>query len=147
MLKCLPSAIPKTLPAIDKQHQVDIRKLIPKHKDDQIVIEQLKKLSFEEIKPIVPDLLEWLQDINWPISGSVAEILRPFTDEIVSDIINVLKTNDGIWKLWVLTMLLRTTKNQLLLKEVHRIAKFPTKDEIEEEVTDEANAILNGDYE
>ncbi|AEW03054.1 hypothetical protein A4D02_03400 [Niastella koreensis] len=88
---------------------MDIRKLIPQHKDDQKVIESLKQLSFEEIKPIIPDLLEWLQDINWPIAGPVADILEPFSDSIVPDIIKILRTNDGLWKLWILTTLARTT--------------------------------------
>lgn len=125
---------------------MNIRELIPKHKDDQNVIEGLKKLSFEEIKPIVPDLLEWLQDINWPIAGPVAEVLKPFSDKLVPDILKILKTNDGIWKLWILTTLARTTKDQTLLKEIERIAKSPTRDEIVEEVNIEANSILNGDY-
>jgi hypothetical protein len=33
------------------------------------------------------------------------------------------------------------------LDEIERIAKFPTRDEIEAEVDLEAIAILNGDYE
>ena len=70
--------------------------LIPKHKDDQEVIENLRKLSFEEIKPIIPDLLEWLQDINWPIAGPVADILKPFSNNIVPDIIKILRTDDGL---------------------------------------------------
>ncbi|MCS6821071.1 MAG: DUF5071 domain-containing protein [Microscillaceae bacterium] len=125
---------------------MNIQQLIPKHKDDQLVIEQLKKLSFSEIKPIIPELLEWLQDLNWPIACPIAEVLRPFRDNIVPELINVLRTNDGVWKLAVLTTLLRTTKNQTLLKEVERIAKFPTSDEIEEKVNEEAIAILNGEY-
>ncbi|MCS7074116.1 MAG: DUF5071 domain-containing protein [Bacteroidia bacterium] len=125
---------------------MDIRQLIPKHKDDFIVIEQLKKLTFPEIKPIVPDLLEWLQDINWPIAVPIAEVLRPFTDNIVSDILTVLRSSDGIWKLSVLITLIRTTQNPILLQEINRIAKFPTIDEIEEGVNEEATAILNGKY-
>jgi hypothetical protein len=125
---------------------MNIRDLIPKHKDDQGVIEGLKNLSFEEIKPIIPELLEWLQDINWPIAGPVAEVLEPFSDILVPDILKILKTNDGVWKLWILTTLARNTKDQTLLKEIERIATFPTKDEIEEEVNIEAIAILNGDY-
>lgn len=123
-----------------------IQELIPRHKDDQEVIEQLKKLSFEEIKPIVPDLLEWLQDINWPIAGPVSEVLLPFTDEIAPYIVNILKSHDGIWKLWILTFLLRNTKNPIFLEELERIAKFPTRDEIEEGVHMEAQDILNGEY-
>lgn len=125
---------------------MNIRELIPEHKDDQEVIERLKKLSFEEIKPIIPDLLEWLQDMNWPIAGPVAEILKPFSDNIVPEIIKILKTTDGFWKWGTLTTLARTTTNQMLLTEIERMAKFPTRDEIEEGLNVEAIAILNGDY-
>lgn len=122
---------------------MNIRKLIPKHKDDQEVIEGLKKLSFEEIKPIVPDLLEWLQDMNWPIARPVADVLEKYSDQLVPDILKILKTNDGIWKLWVLMHLSRNTKDKALLKEIERIAISPIRDEFEEEVNIEANAILN----
>jgi len=122
---------------------MNIRKLIPKHKDDQEVIEGLKKLSFEEIKPIVPDLLEWLQDMNWPIARPVADVLEKYSDQLVPDILKILKTNDGIWRLWVLMHLARNTKDKALLKEIERIAISPTRDEVEEEVNIEANAILN----
>ena len=125
---------------------MDVIDLIPKHKDDQVVIAALKKLSFEEIKPIVPDLLEWLQDINWPIAGPVAEVLEPFSHKIVPEIIEILKTNDGLWKLWTLTTLARTTSNLTLLTEIKRIAEHPTRDELIEEVDIEAKAIINGDY-
>lgn len=125
---------------------MDIRELIPKHKDDQKVIEQLKKLSFEDIEPIISDLLKCLQDMNWPIASQIAEILEPFSDKIVPEILNILKTNDGLWKLWILSILTRKTTDYRLLEEIERIAKFPTRDEIEEEVNLEAISILNGDY-
>lgn len=125
---------------------MDIRELIPKDKDDQKSIEQLKQLSFEDIEPIISDLLQCLQDMNWPIASPIAELLEPFSDKIVSEILNILKTNDGMWKLWILSTLARKTTDPRLLEEIERIAKFPTRDEIEEEVNLEAIAILNGDY-
>ncbi|WP_295794931.1 DUF5071 domain-containing protein [Mucilaginibacter sp.] len=124
---------------------MDVKDLIPKHKDDQKVIARLKRLSFEQIKPIVPELLEWLQDMNWPIARSVADILEPFADRIAPEIIKIFKTNDGVWKMWVLRNLTRHTESTLLLSEIERIAKFPTRDEIEEEANLEAIAILNGE--
>jgi hypothetical protein len=48
--------------------------------------------------------------------------------------------------LWVLVTLGRTTTNALLIDEIKRIAKFPSRDEIEDEVNLEAISILNGDY-
>ncbi|MFC0518176.1 DUF5071 domain-containing protein [Mucilaginibacter angelicae] len=125
---------------------MDIKELIPKHKDDQKVIAGLKKLSFEQLKPIVPDLLEWLQDMNWPIARPVADILKPFADRMTPDIIRILKTNDGEWKQSMLGNLARNTTDPQLLSEIERIAKFPSRDEIESEVNLEAISILNGDY-
>lgn len=43
---------------------MNLKDLVPKEKDDNENIEKLKMLSFEEIQPIIPDLLEWLQDMN-----------------------------------------------------------------------------------
>ncbi len=125
---------------------MDVKDLVPKHKDDQRVIARLKELSFEQIKPIVPELLEWLQDMNWPIARPVADILEPFVDKMVPEIIKIFKTNDGIWKMWVLANLTRHTESPFLLREIQRIAKSPTRDEVEDEANLEAIAILNGDY-
>lgn len=125
---------------------MDIRTLIPKNKGDDESIDELKKLSFEEIEPIVPDLLIWIQDINWPISGDIADLLTPFIDKIIPDIIKILRSDDPLWKLWTLTLLARRTTNPVLLKEIKRIAEFPTPNEISEEVNIEAIAILNGEY-
>ena len=124
---------------------MNIRELIPKHKFDEEVIDGLKALSFEQIEPIIPDLLEWLQDINWPIAAPIAVLLKPYVNRITPEIIKILKTNDGLWKLWILVIFGRITTDPLLLVEIERIAKFPTRDEIEDEVNLEAISILNGD--
>jgi hypothetical protein len=124
----------------------NIRLLIPKDKHDQTAIPHLKKLSFEQLKPIVPDLLEWLQDMNWPVAKPIADILEPFVDEMTIEIVAILKSDDAMWKFWVMAVLLRKTTNPLLLNEIKRIAQFPTTDEIENEVNTVANDVLNGDY-
>lgn len=125
---------------------MEIKELIPKHKDDQKVIDGLKKLSFEQLEPIISDLLIWLQDMNWPIAGPIAEVLKPFGNRITAEIIKILKTDDDGWEWNVLANFARNTTDPLLLSEIERIAKFPTKNEIDAEVNLEAMAILNGDY-
>lgn len=124
----------------------DIKELIPKHKDDQNVIDGLKKLSFYQLEPTIPNLLIWLQDMNWPIAGPIAEVLKPFGNRITAEIIKILKTGDDGWEWNVLAIFARNTTDPLLLSEIERIAKFPTKSEIDGEVDLEAMAILNGDY-
>src|SRR5882757_8668456 len=113
---------------------MDIRKLIPKDKFDDKGIDELKKLSFEQLKPILPELLKWLQDMNWPVARSIADILKPFADKMTPELIKILKTNDSMWEFWVLINLARNTTDPLLLTEIERIAKFPSKVEIEDEV-------------
>ncbi|PJJ79143.1 DUF5071 domain-containing protein [Mucilaginibacter auburnensis] len=123
---------------------VDLKELIPKNKFDEEGIEKLSKLTFEEIHPIVPELLEWLQDMNWPVARPIAEILFPFVDKITDDLIKILRGDDSLWKYWILVVLLKNTNNPRLLKEIDRLARFPTKNEIENEVDVEAGLILNG---
>ncbi|MFY1047972.1 DUF5071 domain-containing protein [Chryseobacterium sp. GP-SGM7] len=125
---------------------MNVKDLVPKEKGDNKNIEKLKTLSFEEIEPIIPDLLVWLQDINWPIAGDVANVLQPFTKKLTPYLMEIFKTNDGLWKMWILTFFGKETKDEILLKEINRIAKNPTFDEIDCEVNLEAQAILDGKY-
>lgn len=123
---------------------MNVKDLVPKEKGDDENIQKLKNLSFEEIQPIIPDLLVWLQDINWPISGDVADVLEPYADQLTPYLMEIFRTNDGLWKMWILTFFGRKTKDEVFLKEIDRIAKNPTFDEIECEVDLEAQAILDG---
>lgn len=120
---------------------MDIKNLIPKDKFDFETVEKLTQYSFEDIEAIVPDLLEWLQDINWPISQPIAEFLIPFSEKIAPEILKILKGKDEIWKYWILTTFGKNIKNELVLEEINRIAKNPTQDEIDEEVNEIANEI------
>ncbi|MBS7562916.1 DUF5071 domain-containing protein [Mucilaginibacter sp. Bleaf8] len=125
---------------------MDVKELIPKHKHDHKSIAKLKELPFEQIRPIVPDLLEWLQDLNWPIAKPLADTLKPFIERFIPELIGILNTNDVMWEYSILISLLRNTTHPLLLAEIERIAQYPTEDEIENEVNQEAIDILNGDY-
>lgn len=84
--------------------------------------------------------------MNWPIAGPIAEVLKPFGNRITAEIIKILKTDDDGWEWNVLANFARNTTDPLLLSEIERIAKFPTRDEIEDEVDLTAMAILNGGY-
>ncbi|MCD0471749.1 DUF5071 domain-containing protein [Flavobacterium sp. JAS] len=122
---------------------MNIKTLIPKDKFDFETVEKLKNYSFEEIEPIIPNLLEWLQDINWPISKPIGELLIPFSEKISSEILKILKSEDQVWKYWILHTFGEIVKDKMVLNEIERIAKDPTKDEIDEEVFEIAKVIIN----
>nr|WP_020615524.1 DUF5071 domain-containing protein [Paenibacillus daejeonensis] len=52
--------------------------IIPQHKSDFEKVEIIKMLDLKDIKPILPDLLEWLQDANWPIAKPIEDIVLHF---------------------------------------------------------------------
>lgn len=119
--------------------------IIPRDKGDKEAIENLRACSFDEIKQEVPQLLEWLQDGNWPVAGPVCDFLLPYINEIDTDIANVLKTQDEVWKYWILNWLIAGSDivpSSTIMEEVTRIAENPTEGEIEEELHEAAVAII-----
>jgi hypothetical protein len=116
--------------------------LIPKDKADTETADRLKNYSYSEVKDIIPDLLVWLQDMNWPVARPVAEYLKTFTDNISSEIIKILQGDDEVWKYWIIANFGPLTKNQEVLTEIKRIAVNPTKTEVMEEIDEMAREIL-----
>lgn len=111
---------------------------VPKHKDDFQAVEFLRKTDFKRFKAHINELLSWIQDMNWPVAREIAEILSFHTNSIKKQIINIIKSDDDIWKYWCVRELLYFTKEKDLdceiISELKRIVSYPTKGEVEEEV-------------
>lgn len=121
---------------------MNIENLIPKDKFDIETAEKLKNYSFEEIKPIIPNLLEWLQDLNWPVSRLIADFLIPYSENIAFEIFKILQGRDEMWKYWILLIFGKIIKNELVIKEVNRIVLNPTFEEIDAAVYELAKEIV-----
>lgn len=121
-----------------------VNELIPKDKFDIETAHKLKGHSYEQVKPIVPELLKWIQDMNWPVAGPVSEFLEKISKHISTDIIEVLRGNDSTWKYWCLVVFGKTDKlDPVLLEEIKRIKNSASKIDIEEGVVEEAEKIIN----
>jgi hypothetical protein len=112
----------------------NILNLIPQDKTDCSSIEKLKEIDVSEVEPILGKLLEWIQDINWPIAQELIKVLPRFHSLLIPHIKLVFESNDDIWKCWVLCLLkdFPADSVQLLYPEIERMAKCPTKSELEE---------------
>ncbi len=119
-----------------------IRDLVPKHKHDIETAEKLNQYSIEEIRSIVPALLEWLQDANWPVAYPVKLYLAKHVKHIQDEILEVFKTDDALWKYWVLLLLGKGIDDERLIDEIKRIAVAPTNSEKEEEVDQMARELI-----
>ena len=72
----------------------DIHDLVPKNKFDSSNIERLKHLADNEIEPILPSLLEWIQDCNWPVAGDILPVLALHQSALVPLIHRVLSPHE-----------------------------------------------------
>lgn len=68
-------------------------------------MKERKNIEKDKIRPIIPELLVWLQDGNWPVATEVRDILLPLDKELLPHIRSILKTNDSEWKFFLLTCL------------------------------------------
>ena len=117
----------------------ELRALIPKNKHDTSGITQLLRLTDDEIAPILPALLEWIQDGNWPVAKALLPVLAKHerqTAPLAAQLLLPEQTDDD-WKYFLLTDLLPLFSKQALpivLPAVQRIAAAPTQGERDAEV-------------
>lgn len=84
----------------------NVKDLVPKDKFDFSNLIKIDNLSDESFKIIAYDMLEWIQDLNWPIAYDVSKILAKREKIVFPLILDVLKTsNDDMWKAWILSLI------------------------------------------
>lgn len=125
----------------------NITEFIPKDKFDVVSVERLKDIDPSEITPVSIQLLEWIQDINWPVAQKLVLVLPRFCKQLVPGIKQILsdRVNDVIWKYWIVTYLLDKFPAELLkdLKtELSVLANTESTDEDEKELAEEVQALL-----
>lgn len=121
------------------------RNLIPADKGDVETARLLFSYSYEDVQSIIPELLEWIQDMNWPVARPVADYLESISAHITTEILEILRGNDDIWKYWCIHVFGLWTEKEIapeLLVEIKRIVENPTETEIEEEVAEVGKEVL-----
>jgi deoxyribonuclease V len=117
---------------------------LPKNKFDIPAAEAMVAMGFPAVEPWLPELMEWMQDINWP----VAKVLQPFLSTIGAPLApyvrHVLETNDDIWKYWVVDCIVAKSAElkRIFWSDLQRMASFPTSGERTEEVDVLAREII-----
>ena len=124
----------------------ELAALLPMDKHDTSKLAEIVQIGYPEIAPLIPELLGWLQDGNWPIAKQLSPFLAGIGLPLVPHIRHVLGTDDGIWKYWVLCTVVKASRElrQELQADLQRIATSPSKDEHAEEVDLYAQELLTG---
>lgn len=122
---------------------------IPTSIYDIAAVERLKRLPFESVKEDVPALLEWLQDTHWDVAEGIAKYLVPHVNEIKQELLFILNSNDGMWKYFVMYILIGRSQDKLdpaLIEVLRRIAEHPSDIDAEDAVDEAAKDILMNEF-
>jgi hypothetical protein len=121
-----------------------LENLIPRHKHDTERVQALVDRGYPEIEPILPELLEWVQDMNWPVAQALAPLLAGIGLPLAPYIRVILSSDDHLWKYFVLSGVVRRSPalRAELRPELDRLSAHPTDDERREEVDEVAREIL-----
>ena len=123
----------------------DLLSLIPNGKSETAKAERLVALGYPGIEPVLPQILEWVQDLNWP----VARVFQPFLAGIGAPLAPyvraILATNDDSWKHYVVIGIVGHSPELAcaLRQDLERLVSSPTSGEVAEEVSDVAGEVLS----
>jgi hypothetical protein len=127
------------------QDEIDLYKYLPKDKNDIDNAKLLINLGYPIIKPVLHKILEWMQDMNWP----VADVFKPFLISIgkplIPYLVKILNSDDYIWKYWILNDIVKNLKSEDLMNIqniIKRIAETQNESEVKESVHTVAQEII-----
>lgn len=124
---------------------MDLSNCVPADKHDHAAVERAVAIGYPDINPVLPDLLAWLQDANWPVAEGVVQFLADAGPEITPHIIAVFSGSDFQWQYVLLAYLVCDLHPDVWIQirpTVQRMADQPTKREIEECVAEAATDVL-----
>ncbi len=120
--------------------------IVPADKGDMESCGRLAAASDEEVIVVISELLEWLQDMNWPVANSVRDRIKVIREPLIEPLNLILSGNDESWKWFIVESLLRNVAPEVISgikKELVRIHEAPRKAEIDEKVWEEVKEFLD----
>jgi hypothetical protein len=121
--------------------------LVPRSKFDVATAERAVAAGWPAVEPVLPELLEWLQDYNWPVSRVLAPFLASIGEPLVPHVRPILQGEDAIWKYWIIVAVVADAPVAVvdrLRADLERLVERPSQRELEEEVPDVARRVLGG---
>ena len=104
--------------------------LVPKDKLDIETAQLASRAGFPAVEPVLYELLEWIQDCNWPVARELFPFLASIGEPLAPHIRRVFAGDDYIWQYWICGLFRESpTLYSIFRAEIHRIASSPTAEE------------------
>lgn len=130
--------------ASDPSSMEDLQNLLPKSKTDVQAVDRITQVGYPVVAPILPQLLEWLQDGNWPIAKRLSPWLASLGLTLVPTLDKALAMDDPAWTYWLIEMVI--SRDEALYDHYRewlmRCASSPTLKEKQYEVDEVAYKAL-----
>ena len=122
----------------------ELHELLPKDKHDLERATALVSIGYPAVAPLLPDLLEWLQDGNWPVAHVIGPFLASIGAPLTEDVRRILQSQDHLWKYWILLRIVAHSPELAtnLYPELVKIAEGDAVDEDEKELKAVAEEML-----
>jgi hypothetical protein len=124
--------------------QRDIFSNLPSDKMDVSRAMEVVRLGYPKVEPLVPKLLEWCKDGNWPVARVFFPFLATIGAAIAPYVKTILASGDDDWKFFVLQEIVaKSTGLRTSLKnEIEKMAENPSVGEKASGVDEVAKNIL-----
>ena len=116
-------------------------RLVPKGKGDRDTARAAIEAGYPAVEPVLGEMVEWLQDMNWPVAKILVPFLKTISEPLVPHIWHVLRTDDSEWKRNVIEELIPELPPEVaeqFRSEIERIATNPTPHERRNQLVDPA---------
>ncbi|SEU24192.1 protein of unknown function [Variovorax sp. OV084] len=118
--------------------------LLPVDKHDLPKAEAIVALGYPAVDALLPELIAWMQDINWPVAKVLIPFLAGIGEPLAPHLCMIFESEDHIWKYWVLDKLVAPSPRLAVAVGPYllRLALNPSPGESEEGVDEIARRIL-----
>ncbi len=122
----------------------DLHGMLPQNKLETEKAQALVALGYPAVEPILPELMAWLQDTNWPVARVIAPFLATIGLPLVPHIRTVFETDDECWKMRVMRHLVETSPDvfEAVREDIQRMADMTPQNEDEEALQEVAQEVL-----
>ena len=117
--------------------------LVPKFKSDIETARLAVKAGYPAVEPVLYELLEWLQDCNWPVAHELFDFLASIGAPLAPHIRRVFSSDDLTWQYWLIGLFRQSPELYGIFRaDIHRIAFSPTSAEHAEELDERCADVI-----
>ena len=102
--------------------------VVPTGKSDTDNAIALVALGFPAVEPVLPQILAWVQDPNWPVARVFLPFLATIGEPLAPHVRSVLATDDDCWKYSLLEAVVHQSPElaAALTVDLSRLARHPS---------------------